>query len=105
MRVPSYPSGGTGYAGRALARSLTRPPARKTGSYQGRERAQAHPKPRRYRLTILDRTPCGPFADTGKAGRREPGSVSATAAHAQVRARKSMSGPVSATMQRVTPPV
>jgi hypothetical protein len=64
---PGRPAG-AGCAGRAPARSLTRPPARRTGAaIRGREQAQAHPKPGNHdpRAPQPNRLPSP--ADTGKA--------------------------------------
>jgi len=58
---------------RRLRRPGSRPgldptrPLAKPAAIRGRERAEAHPKPRRQRLAIPDRTACDSPADTGKA--------------------------------------
>jgi hypothetical protein len=49
-------------------RSLTRPPARRTGRYRGREQAQAHPKPGQPHLQDPQSNRLRSPADTGKAG-------------------------------------
>src|SRR5262249_3831246 len=54
---------GAGYAGRAPARSLTRPPDRRTGSYRG---AGSRPRHTQIRAATPPRPPIDPLAITGR---------------------------------------
>src|SRR5262249_48715818 len=63
---------GAGYAGRAPARSLTRPPDRRTGSYRG---AGSRPRHTQIRAATPPGPPIEPLAITGRYRQGGPARV------------------------------